>query len=75
MNEYKQQGGYPHEQNTDLTRTRQANAEAGGDNVHRGMMLGLLLAAGSEDVMEEWKTGRRNYRTRHYTSVQMPVDV
>jgi ADP-ribosylglycohydrolase len=49
------------EQAGDLIGTLRANAEAGGDNVHRGMVLGLLLAAGSADVPEEWKTGLKNH--------------
>lgn len=47
--------------NGDITGTLRANAEAGGDSVHRGMVLGLLLAAGSEKVPEEWKTGLKDY--------------
>ena len=34
-----------------------ANANAGGDNVHRGMVLGLLLGAASNDVPQSLKTG------------------
>ena len=50
----EQQGG-------DLIGTLRANAEAGGDSVHRGMVLGLLLAAGSDDVPETWKTGLKGH--------------
>ncbi|MDF0751535.1 ADP-ribosylglycohydrolase family protein [Marinobacter sp. 71-i] len=49
------------EQNGDFIGTLRANAEAGGDSVHRGMVLGLLLAAGSKDVPEEWKTGLKDH--------------
>lgn len=50
------------EQNGDFIGTLRANAEAGGDSVHRGMVLGLLLAADSADVPEEWKTGLKDHR-------------
>lgn len=49
------------EHRSDVIRTLSANAEAGGDSVHRGMVLGLLLAAGSEGVPEEWKTGLKDH--------------
>ncbi len=45
----------------DLTSTLRANAEAGGDSVHRGLVLGLLLAAGSREVPEQWKTGLKDH--------------
>ena len=45
----------------DFNRTLRANAEAGGDSVHRGMVLGLLLGAGSEDVPEAWKRGLKHH--------------
>ncbi|MDX1588297.1 MAG: ADP-ribosylglycohydrolase family protein [Oleiphilaceae bacterium] len=38
-----------------------ANAEAGGDSVHRGMVLGLLLGAGSDGIPESWKTGLKDH--------------
>lgn len=47
--------------NGDFIGTLRANAEAGGDSGHRGMVLGLLLAAGSEEVPESWKTGLQDY--------------
>ena len=34
-----------------------ASANAGGDNVHRGMVLGLLLGAASNDMPQYLKTG------------------
>ncbi|MBC54797.1 MAG: ADP-ribosylation protein [Gammaproteobacteria bacterium] len=43
--------------NCDLIATLRANAEIGGDSVHRGLVLGLLLGAGSNEVPERWKTG------------------
>lgn len=49
------------QQKGDFTDTLRANAEAGGDSVHRGMVLGLLLAAGSDEVPEEWKAGLKDY--------------
>jgi ADP-ribosylglycohydrolase len=45
----------------DLIGTLRANAEAGGDSVHRGMVLGMLLAAGSNEVPEAWKTGLKDH--------------
>jgi hypothetical protein len=38
-----------------------ANANAGGDNVHRGMALGLLLGAASNNVPQKLKTGLRDH--------------
>jgi len=49
------------QQKGDLIGTLRANAEAGGDSVHRGMVLGLLLAAGSDAVPEDWKTGLKDH--------------
>ncbi|ERS81027.1 hypothetical protein Q672_06860 [Marinobacter sp. EVN1] len=49
------------QQNAGLIATLRANAEAGGDSVHRGMVLGLLLAAAMDDVPEHWKTGLKNH--------------
>jgi len=34
-----------------------ANANAGGDNVHRGMVLGMLVGAANEDAPEHLKSG------------------
>ncbi|MAY56569.1 MAG: ADP-ribosylation protein [Gammaproteobacteria bacterium] len=44
-----------------LISTLRANAEIGGDSVHRGLVLGLLLAAGSSEVPEEWITGLKDH--------------
>ena len=41
----------------DLESALLANANAGGDNVHRGMVLGLLVGAASEEVPAMLKTG------------------
>ena len=41
----------------DLESALLANANAGGDNVHRGMVLGLLVGAASEEVPTMLKTG------------------
>lgn len=38
-----------------------ANTNAGGDNVHRGMVLGLLVGAASETVNEDLKRGLTDY--------------
>lgn len=38
-----------------------ANANAGGDNVHRGMILGLLAGAASESIPEALKQGLVDY--------------
>lgn len=38
-----------------------ANANAGGDNVHRGMILGLLAGAASSQIPQELKTGLKAY--------------
>lgn len=37
------------------------NANAGGDNVHRGMILGLLAGGATDNVPEELKTGLLEY--------------
>ena len=34
-----------------------ANANAGGDNVHRGMVLGILLGAANHELPEYLKRG------------------
>ena len=34
-----------------------ANVNAGGDNVHRGMILGLLVGAANEEISEDLKQG------------------
>jgi ADP-ribosylglycohydrolase len=38
--------------NVDVESTLLANANAGGDNVHRGMILGLIVGAASDDLPE-----------------------
>ncbi len=40
-----------------------ANANAGGDNVHRGMILGLLAGAASTDIPAELKEGLADYES------------
>ncbi|WP_345980861.1 ADP-ribosylglycohydrolase family protein [Sulfurimonas sp. HSL3-2] len=37
------------------------NANAGGDNVHRGMILGLLSGASSKEISESLKRGLKEY--------------
>ena len=41
----------------DLEAALLSNANAGGDNVHRGMVLGLLVGAASNDVPSSLKSG------------------
>jgi ADP-ribosylglycohydrolase len=43
--------------NVDVEAALLANANAGGDNVHRGMVLGILLGAANEDLPEHLKYG------------------
>ena len=43
--------------NVDIESALLANANAGGDNVHRGMVLGLLLGAANEELPEHLKKG------------------
>ena len=38
-----------------------ANANAGGDNVHRGIILGLLAGAATDNIPNELKTGLAEY--------------
>lgn len=38
--------------NLDVETTLLANANAGGDNVHRGMILGLIVGAASDELPE-----------------------
>lgn len=38
-----------------------ANVNAGGDNVHRGMILGLLVGAASEEISDNLKQGLLDY--------------
>jgi hypothetical protein len=45
----------------DLQAALLANANAGGDNVHRGMVLGLLVGAANRDVPQSLQTGLLDY--------------
>lgn len=45
----------------DFPQALQANAEEGGDCVHRGMVLGLLLGAASDQLPAALKQGLREY--------------
>ena len=40
-----------------------ANANCGGENVHRGVLLGAFLGAsvGEQQIPEKWKKGLRDY--------------
>ncbi|HIP28291.1 MAG TPA: ADP-ribosylglycohydrolase family protein, partial [Sulfurovum sp.] len=40
-----------------------ANTNAGGDCVHRGIILGLLAGAANDDIPEELKTGLVKYES------------
>jgi len=42
-----------------------ANANAGGDNVHRGIILGMLAGAASEEIPNALKTGLVEYESIH----------
>jgi len=44
----------------DLGESLLANANLGGDNVHRGMILGMLVGAVGGDGMDAWKAGLRD---------------
>jgi len=41
----------------DFDKTLLANVNAGGDNVHRGMVLGMLLGAASDSIPQKWVDG------------------
>ncbi|MDJ0784122.1 MAG: ADP-ribosylglycohydrolase family protein [Desulfosarcinaceae bacterium] len=45
----------------DLESALLANANAGGDNVHRGMLLGLVVGAGSRSVPPRLKAGLKDH--------------
>lgn len=49
----------------DLERGLLANANCGGENVHRGIVLGALLGAeaGESRIPEHLKTGLKDYET------------
>ena len=42
-----------------------ANANAGGDSVHRGIILGMLAGAASEEISNELKMGLLEYESIH----------
>lgn len=42
-----------------------ANTNAGGDNVHRGIILGLLAGASNDNIPHELKTGLVEYASIH----------
>ena len=39
-----------------------ANANAGGDNVHRGILLGMLAGAANDNIPQEMKEGLSDYK-------------
>lgn len=43
--------------NVDVESALLANANAGGDSVHRGMILGLVIGAASDDLPEHLRHG------------------
>ncbi len=45
----------------DFTASVLANANTGGDNVHRGMILGMIAGARSTEIPHELKTGLKEY--------------
>ncbi|EDZ62516.1 protein containing ADP-ribosylation/Crystallin J1 domain [Sulfurimonas gotlandica GD1] len=45
----------------DFTSSLLDNANAGGDNVHRGMVMGLLVGAANKEIPESLKIGLKNY--------------
>lgn len=47
--------------NADFKASLLANANAGGDNVHRGMILGLLAGASTTEIPHELKSGLLAY--------------
>lgn len=51
-----------HQNKFDFTQTLLDNANAGGDNVHRGMILGLLVGAATDKIPESLKTGLKEYK-------------
>jgi len=46
----------------DLKKALLANVNAGGDNVHRGMILGLLLGAAAGEIPDELRRGLTDHR-------------
>jgi len=47
----------------DFTDSILANANAGGDNVHRGMILGLLVGSCTDKIPQSLKEGLAEYKT------------
>jgi len=39
-----------------------ANANAGGDNVHRGILLGMLAGAPNDEIPQDLKEGLSQYK-------------
>ena len=39
-----------------------ANANAGGDNVHRGILLGMLAGAANDEIPQDLKEGLSQYK-------------
>jgi ADP-ribosylglycohydrolase len=50
-----------HKNKFDFKSSILANANAGGDCVHRGIILGLLAGAAGEEIPSELKTGLAEY--------------
>ena len=46
----------------DIDSTLLANANAGGDNVHRGMVLGLIVGAAHDELPEDLRQGLSDYK-------------
>lgn len=40
-----------------------ANANAGGDNVHRGIILGMLVGAANDEIPQDLKVGLKEYHS------------
>ncbi len=47
--------------NFDFRASLLANVNAGGDNVHRGMILGMFVGAASEEISEDLRHGLVDY--------------
>jgi ADP-ribosylglycohydrolase len=47
--------------NLDLKDSLLANANAGGDNVHRGMVLGLIVGAAHDEIPDDLQQGLSDY--------------
>jgi len=62
--------------NFDFRASLLANVNAGGDNVHRGMILGLLVGASCEEIDKDLKHGLVDYdeldqEIKNYTRIAM----